>query len=96
MIRTEAICIVVISGIACCVLFTFCKYMDVQVVEIEEYYAKKQQHIGLKYLFKVTLFVLTVSLAFNLRFLVMDILKNFTFIRKMTTALSKKQRVQVG
>lgn len=69
-----SIVIIVLSGITCLSIFLFCRMHHVQVAEIEEYYAKQEQHRGLHYLFKICIFVIGTSLAYNMKSMVMKFL----------------------
>jgi hypothetical protein len=73
-IDSVSLLIVGLSGITCLSIFIFCRINHVQVAEIEEYYAMQQQHRGLQHLFKICMFVLGISLAYNIRFIVGEFL----------------------
>jgi hypothetical protein len=65
--RVSALVVISVSGATLLVLHGFCKYHHVQVNEISEFLAKKQQHTFLFYIFKVCILVLTVAFAHGIR-----------------------------
>jgi hypothetical protein len=79
-----SIVIIFLSGITCLSIFIFCKMHHVQVAEIEEYYAMHEQHRSLHYLFKICMFVIGVSLAYNMKTMV------FNFFEKVRDHILKR------
>ena len=89
-ISKSSIVIIVISGCVCISIYAFCRMKHVQVAEIEEYYAVNQQHRALHYMFKISFFVITVSLAFNLRSIMSTLV---VVMRKNLMARLKKIKI---
>lgn len=79
---------VILSGLAYVSVIAFCKLNHVHVNEISEFYAKKQQHKYLYYIFNLSLFVVSISLMFSSRHL-MSSIKSILF-DKLSKKLKKR------